>query len=263
MGPADTRHWPNAGLMLSHRLRRWETLAQHWFNVLCLLREGGGVLKRVMTVIAHYVLIIYGWTLQAQAYTNVFINICFFSSRISDDYGWVVRMQPVVHCERGRYGPSPSNQTHCHCQHHNRCGTITGKVTDFIIIELSDYYSGQCYHTTPANVSRWAGVFFVLVRCRRRWANIWMTFGRRLAGWEPWTYPVYERHWHGAALALDRCLRCCSGTDLALGQCLSSLWLRIIQNTIPLFWYRTNTVSNDYLFFYMNIYMNCCINTVC
>ena len=36
VSPASTRRWPNAVLMLAHRLRRGSTLTQHWRNVSCL-----------------------------------------------------------------------------------------------------------------------------------------------------------------------------------------------------------------------------------
>ena len=33
----NTTRWPNAGLMLAQRRRRWANISQHWVNVSCLL----------------------------------------------------------------------------------------------------------------------------------------------------------------------------------------------------------------------------------
>ena len=38
VGTKQLRDWTNAGLMLAHRLRRWPTLNQHWWCVVCSVR---------------------------------------------------------------------------------------------------------------------------------------------------------------------------------------------------------------------------------
>ena len=34
---ANMRHWPNVGLLMAHRLRRWPNSKQHWASVSCLV----------------------------------------------------------------------------------------------------------------------------------------------------------------------------------------------------------------------------------